>query len=358
MRMVAAAAVTGAFLCSAGCTPSRQVVAPEVTFESPMDTIHTRYSQLPAAAWLGGQRWAVVSQEFEEAIRADFQTHGVQPLGGAAAKGRHPASVFAVGDTAYVGDWGAREVGVWGPDDQLIRTFPAPSALRGALPRSRDAAGQFYFEASPPPGRLGEGNRDSAAVVRSGPEITRFDTVAHLAPLDIAEVLGRAGRRFERRVYSGDDEWGALPDGTIWVARVYYNRVIWIGRNGESRRGPSLPDPVYPVTEADREYFYQQFPPELRGTAEELPFAAVKPPFERGFTAPDGTVWLQKTRLLADSVRRYQIVGSDGQLRRVLILPHNGVVLAIGDGLVLVGEQHLAGVRLLQYRIPVGPAEP
>ena len=41
-----------------------------------------------------------------------------------------------------------------------------------------------------------------------------------------------------------------------------------------------LPDRVLEVTQYDRELFYRKFPPELRATAERLPFAAVKPPFE------------------------------------------------------------------------------
>ena len=96
-----------------------------------------------------------------------------------------------------------------------------------------------------------------------------------------------------------------LPDGSVWVARVYDNRVDWRSPDGKWTRGDPLPDRVLEVTRYDRELFYQKFPPELRGTAEQLPFAAVKPPFEAGFTSPAGDVWLEKSRAPSDSSRRY-----------------------------------------------------
>ena len=70
----------------------------------------------------------------------------------------------------------------------------------------------------------------------------------------------------------------------------------WRSPDGEWVEGDPLPDRVLEVTQYDRELFYRKFPPELRATAERLPFAAVKPPFEAGFTSPAGTVWLEKSR--------------------------------------------------------------
>ena len=68
----------------------------------------------------------------------------------------------------------------------------------------------------------------------------------------------------------------------MWVARVTENRVDWRSPDGEWDEGDALPDRVLEVTQYDRELFYRKFPPELRATAEQLPFAAVKPPFEAG----------------------------------------------------------------------------
>ena len=145
-------------------------------------------------------------------------------------------------------------------------------------------------------------------MVQANPEFTRIDTIARLAPLDIAEVIGDAGRRFERRVFSGVDRWGVLPDGSLWVARVYENRVDWRSPEGKWSKGVALPDRVLEVTRYDRELFLRKFPAELRRTAQDLPFAALKPPFEAGVSEPAGQVWLEKSRAPADSSRRYHVV--------------------------------------------------
>src|SRR6185436_1669012 len=110
-------------------------------------------------------------------------------------------------------------------------------ALGGALPQGRDAEDRSYVELAPPARPGGGTNRDSAAVVRASAAFDRVDTVARLAPLDMATVVNEQGRRFERRVFSGNDRWGVLADGSIWVARVYQNRVDWRSPNGTWQKG-------------------------------------------------------------------------------------------------------------------------
>ncbi len=164
------------------------------------------------------------------------------------------------------------------------------------------------------------------------PALDRADTLARLAPLDIAEVMGDAGRRFERRVFSGTDQWGARPDGSLWVARVYENRVDWRDPAGKWTRGEPLPDRVLEVTRYDRELFLRRFPPELRSTAEQLPFAAIKPPFEAGLTGAGGEVWLEKSRAPIDSSRRYHVVDRQGRLREEIRVPGHGAYHRRGAG--------------------------
>jgi hypothetical protein len=183
-------------------------------------------------------------------------------------------------------------------------------------------------------------------VIRSDPALTRIDTIARLAPLDIAEVIGDAGRRFERRVFSGVDRWGVLPDGSLWVARVYDNRVDWRAPDGKWSRGASLPDRVLEVTRYDRELFLRRFPAELRRTAQDLPFAALKPPFEAGLTSPKGQVWLEKSRAPADSSRRYHVVV------REIRIGGQGRILGLGNNQALVAEVARDGTRLIIIPVP------
>jgi hypothetical protein len=237
-------------------------------------------------------------------------------------------------------------------DGKLVRAVPAPASTRGALPEDRDEAGRWYLQLKPAAGPNGSGNRDSSAVVAADPALAVVDTVAWLGPLDLAVVAGDAGRRFEPRALSGVDRWGILPDGSVWVARVYQNRVDWRDRKGDWAEGDRLPDRVLEVTQYDRELFYRKFPPELRATAERLPFAAVKPPFETGFSSPAGTVWLEKSRAPADSSRRYHEVDRGGRLLREIRVPGTGRIVAVAPDAALVAERVTDGTRLIRFPIP------
>jgi hypothetical protein len=233
--------------------------------------------------------------------------------------------------------------------------MPAPEGLRGLLPVAGDGAGQFYFEVKPEI-RGGRGHRDSASVVRASAGFTSFDTVARLSPLDLAEVEDGAGRRFERRVFSGEDAWGVFPGGTVWVARVYRN-VIWRrSPTGKLTKGESLPDRVIEVTWSDRDHFVLQFPEDQRSTVELLPWAPLKPPFEHAFGTPSGWIWLEKSRASIDTVRTYQVTTPAGTLSHLVIYPsRQGRVIALTDSLALVAEQYKEGVRLMQVAVPLAP---
>jgi hypothetical protein len=336
------------------CDDPDQTTVVEVTAGG--DTLLTPYGEVAEAVWLGNQRWAVFARAEETVSIADFDRKAARRVG-SDAQLRNPSSIFFAEDTLYIGDWGLRRLSLWSPSGRLARTIPAPAATRGTLPQARDSTGRYYLDLYPPPGPDGSGNRDSAALVRSNSDLTRVDTIARLAPFDIAEVIGEAGRRFERRVFSGTDQWGVLPDGSVWVARVYDNRVDWRSPDGQWVKGEPLPDRVLEVTRYDRELFLRRFPPELRRTAQELPFAALKPPFEAGMTAPSGEVWLEKSRAPADSTRRYHVVDRNGRLLREVRLRGQGRIVALGSNLGLIAEPVTEGTRLIAMRFENQVAE-
>jgi hypothetical protein len=106
------------------------------------------------------------------------------------------------------------------------------------------------------------------------------------------------------------------------------------------------------VTRYDRELFLRKFPPELRRTAQELPFAALKPPFENGLSGPEGQVWLEKSRAPADSSRRYHVVDREGRMVREVRIRGEGRILGLGESTALLAEAAPNGTRLIAMRIP------
>ncbi|HEX5387043.1 MAG TPA: hypothetical protein VFW66_10110 [Gemmatimonadales bacterium] len=331
----------------------KRAPVPMVELPPAADTLTATFHDAAGAVWLAPGRWAIVSEGSGLVGVADFGARAVRPLAGRDTSAlKNPFAVFTAGDSIGVSDWGLRRVTLWTRDGQLGRSVRATDATRGALPRGRDRAGRFYVLMIAPSGADGSGARDSAAVVRTTPDLARIDTVARLAPLDVAEVESDAGHRFERRALSGTDVWGVEPDGAVWIARVNENRVEWHLPTGAMIRGDPLPDRVLEVTRADRELFTRTFPPELRSTAEQLPFAAIKPPFVAGFTSADGAVWLEKSRAVTDTLGRYQVVDRRGRLVREIRVPGHGRILAAGPAHALAVEADSAGLRLLQFVLP------
>jgi len=340
-------------LITTGCGPSN-AKAPIAVLPPGTDPIVSPVGEATDAVWLGGQRWVIIAPQDKAVSLVDFAGRTIGPFGGArgAREYQQPFHIFRTGDSVAIDDWQMRRTTIWSLDGKMIGIIPAVNSLRGALPRARDGAGRWYFELRPLPGPEGAGNRDSAFVVRTESDFSEADTVIRLAPLDVAEVISEGRRRFERRLLSGQDRWGVLPDGSLWVGRVQQNRVDWVGSDQAVHRGPELPDQVFPVREPDRELFLRRFPQELRATAEQIPFAAIKPPFEAAFTTPAGQVWLVKSRAVGDSLRSNQVVGRDGHLAREVRHHGHGRVLAVSQSAVLLTEPFEGGIRLYQIALP------
>lgn len=346
----AAPAALAALAVFAAC--ENQTEAPTLDLPATTDTLTLASGAITEGAWMHGETWAVLGPDDGTVWLVDFAEHSTTTVGVPAENYRNPYGIFSFRDTLFVNDWGMGRTTMWSPDGDLLEAIPATNTTRGTLPRARDGSGSFYLAVRPPPGPDGQGNQDSAAVLRANHQLDQADTVAMLAPLDIEEVFGDAGRRFERKVFSGEDAWGILPDGTLWIARVNHNRVWLFPADAGEQHGPMLPDPIFPVNRADREVFLRQFPDGLRKTAQQLPFAEVKPPFLAGLTGADGNVWLQKSRELSDTVQMYHQVGSDGELRALIRVPLAAKILAVSPNRVLVVQPVEDGVRLWQFDHP------
>jgi hypothetical protein len=345
-------ALLGALAVASGCG-GREAQAPDTPLAPAPDTIQTTLFEATEGAWLGGNRWAVLSPADKRVVVLDFGDHSLSDLGkGMKNPFEGPFALFAMGDGLYVDDWALRRMTIWTLAGKFVAPVNTPEITNGTLPRARDGQGNWYLQFNPAPGPDGGGRRDSSVVVRFPTDFSRGDTILRLSPPDLAQVRGDAGLRYERRVFSGEDAWGVVPDGSVWVARVLPNRVDWLGPDGKVTRGQKLPDRVFTITISDREAYLRRFPPELRSAAEKIPFSPVKAPFDAAFTGGGGEVWLEKSRVIPDTVRRYQIVGRDGRLQQLVSFNGYGYALAASPDAILVKEVQPQGMRFLQYRRP------
>ena len=337
-------------VATAACGPGRRVEIPVQRLAEAADTVTLQDTELGDAVPLGGERWAVLAPLARTVRVVDFVTRRAAVLGRPGRDYAEPSTLFRVGDTLFVGDWGLRRVTAWSLDGKLLASIPVPDAFGGAIPRGRDAAGHWYAERRPKPGQDGSGNLDSGAVVRLVGTV--LDTVAQLAPYAMQRVAVAGAQRYERLVLSGTDQWGVRPDGSVWVARVNDNRVDVCAPGARCTSGPTLPDLVLEVTLEDRQYFLQGFPEEHRSLAEDLPFALVKPPFSRGFAAPDGALWLEKSRALSDTLRGYVLLDPTGTPLREYRLPNAQRILGASDSTLLAVDPLVPGPghRVVRYR--------
>lgn len=336
----------------AGCQQKR-VPVQSLRLEPTWDTLLAPYGEITDATWIGDDRWVVIAPQDRAVGVVDFRRKRLTQFGGRRpGEIEQPFHLFRSGDSLYVADWFRRRLTRWSPDGVLGGAYPALDAFRGALPRARDGAGAWYLEVRPAPGGDGRGNLDSGAVVRTRSDFSGADTVAKLAPFDLVEVVSNGRRRLERRLLSGQDRWGVLADGSVWVARVTESRVDWRTAAGATTRGDPLPDRVLPVTQNDRDLFLNRFDSGLRPTVSEIPFVAIKPPFDAALASPAGQLWLVKSRAVGDTLRNYQVIDQAGALASEATHPGHGRILALGNGYALVGEPFAGGIRLLLYRMP------
>lgn len=339
-------------LLLAACAAPKPVQVPEVQVAPTADTVIVPVVNLGGAVPLSDGRWVVLATDENQVLIADFTTRNTMPFPGMTrAEVPGPTRLIGAGDTVIVSDWGLRRITAWSLAGKRLSSWPVPAELQGAAPRARDAAGQWYFEIPPYPGNDGSGLKDSVALVRGDAQLMRFDTIARLVPPEIA-LSGPNGNQWVPRALGGHDAWGVYPDGELWLARVFQNRIEW-RRPGSDVvvRSPLLPDPVRMVEEMDRQIYIRRFPEANRAEVAQRPFAGVKPPFERAFAAPDRRIWLFKSAAALDSVRSFQVVDSTG-LRLVVKVPSRGAAIGMDGEHIVMAEEFPGGIRLLRYPVP------
>jgi hypothetical protein len=316
-------------------------------------------------------------------LLADFATNSLRDI---ASKGAGPGEwqiAMSVtpgpGGTAYVSDPSLRKIHVIDASGKIVRTVPFPGAdgatspgtFSLVLPRGTDAQGRVYLTGSPfTPGS--EEQPDSIPIMRWDPQTKRTDTLGMIKNETRVQQSGSAtgGMRVMARVgggpFSPSTVWTPLRDGRIAVVHPSPYRVDIIEARGRVRTGTAVPYTPIRVGKAERDMYRTNLANQPRtsirigggggmsmssGGAGPTPpptpdseFPETMPPFSGGgpsggvLAAPNGEVWVQRTRPASDKVPTYDI-WSNGQLVGKATLKPNSTVVGFGQGAVYVARQ-------------------
>jgi hypothetical protein len=264
---------------------------------------------------------------------------------------------------------------------------PAPAGGPGGGPvilggitqiRGYDALGRIYFQGSP--FSATGGTADSVALLRWDRVKPTFDTVGYLKLPPNSAQRTQSGGNIQVRIgnnvrFTPTETWGVAGDGR--VARVFPApyRVAWLD-SGKLTPGPVIPYTPMKVTEADKKEVLEQqrrappttimiggsgggtarsgTPPNFQPPPPE--FAETKPPFDgQGavVVAPEGEVWVLRTRPAGDRIPTYDVFDRTGGLIRKVSLNPDSRVIGFGKGTVYVARSDEDDLQYLErYKKP------
>ena len=242
-----------------------------------------------------------------------------------------------------------------GTPGPLLRIPELDPATRGP-PRAADTRGHFFYEVSRPvePGGLYQAGK--VDIVRLDRATRRMDT---LGTLQLPEKLSTGARQlpggmlqsFTNKPLAARDVAAFAVDGRVAIVRAADYRVEWLGPDGARTAGPPTPFSRIRIDAAEREAFLasQTRPGNIivRGPAGGAPPGAGapraapmprggdpfsdqpvewpdhKPPFLAGaaIVAPDGRLWVLKTRAHDDSMPVYDVFDGAGRLVERIAIP-------------------------------------
>jgi len=371
------AAAAGALLApGAALVAQRAPSAPfTLTLSRPDAEYEEPFSSIAGVRELRDGR-LVVADRIEKSIQLVDLAAGTATRIGAEGGGpneyRMPFSAFALpGDSTLVFDAGNLRYVVIAPSGTIARTFtPAqdaggPMSLLNA--RGVDAEGNLYFldrglRTPSADGRAFSGSfqtPDSGTVMRYDLKSGRTEPVARvaLAKMNVTASGGGGEQRVMVRSsnpFTAQDDWTAGLDGRIAVVRHDPYRVEWLAPNGQRVVGPTLSYTPIPVTEKDREEVRTRAnnpanrvmiaiggPGGATNAAPRPPASApadfsdwpeVKPPFaaNAASVAPDGRLWVLRSRAAGDQVPSYDVFDSYGKQVGTVKLPANTRLIGFG----------------------------
>jgi hypothetical protein len=297
-----------------------------------------------------------------------------------------PMGVFAVpGDTTLLFDPLSQRLLVISPNGKtsreisLRREGSGPGMGRLAPPKGTDARGRLYSEGMG--FQMGPGGpqvTDSVPVMRFDLARGGSDTLAFIpVPKSNTQVSGGSGN-VQVRVGMPNPlaprvEWDVAPDGRVAVVTPDPYRVTWIAPNGARTVGPVINVPKEKVTEADKKAIEEARKgqtammitrsdgpgraPQQQAramSASDLPpltdWPEYKPPFTANAArvAPNGDLWVRRTRPPGDEVPFYDVFDARGRLTGHVRLPKGARLVGFGKGSVYVVRTDADDLQYLQ----------
>ncbi len=350
--------------------PTRAVAPPSVEFREP-------FTRISSVRELRDGR-IIVADSRENTLQLIDLARGVaRPIGrqGAGpAEWSMPSTLFALpGDTTWMIDPSTDRYFVILPDGTPGRTIPFnqfPAFLTDGL-TGVDRSGRMLTinerrNANPEAGTSGV-----VDVMRYDRRTKRVDTVANLAwpkdEMSVARSLPNGMLQMSTNLpFAAHDIALLANDGRIAVVRAAPYRVEWIATSGVVTRGPVASAPRIKITDAERQAFIRSQirpgriitsapvgapPPSTTAAAPraraqtlsnseldalmnpDMKWPAEKPPFlhqNGAHIAPDGRVWVQRTRAHNDSIPVYDIFDAGGRVVERRSLPKRTRLVAFG----------------------------
>ena len=242
MRAIPHAAYAAAALLASACggkPPAAPVATPR---PGRRHRLHRPCPRRPPATWLGGRRWAVLAAPDEKVAhrgRRRPQSHAARGARQGAPQPGHPvprgryALRRRLGVAAHV------------PLDPRRPLRRIGAGLGRGARRAAARAGRSRAFLSrgrrPGPGPTGRATaiRPPWCVPAPGADGSTRSRGWRRSTSPRSWATPAAGS--SAGCSAASDRWGVLPDGSLWVARVYENRVDWRDPDGKWTRGSRCP---------------------------------------------------------------------------------------------------------------------
>lgn len=345
---------------------------------SPVAELDEPFTTISGLREVGPGKLVIADMSEQRLVMADLARNTVSDIG---RRGSGPGEWrFAMAvhqgpsGSVYVADPELRKMHVVDATGKVVRTVPfgggdgnGPGTFIN-VPRATDAQGRFYFTGSPfTPGEREQ--PDSVPILRYDPATSRTDTVTRIPnEVKVTQSGSTSGNmRVMARVgggpYSATTQWLPLPDGRVALVNPSPYRVDVIDRTGKLQTGTAVPYTPIRVGKAERDAYRKAAasspgmsvrvtnggaasfssgpPPADRPPIPDSEFPETMPPFvaNAGQVAPNGDIWVLRSRPASDPNPSYDIWSASGRLVGKATLRPRSVVVGFGAGAVYVSRQ-------------------